>query len=201
MEATSFDYSFAHLTIDDGLSANHVKALLRGKDGFVWIGTVNGLNRFDGVNIKKYHCFDNDRQIGNDNIGMLYEDKDGIIWIGTDRGVYSYNPKEDKISYIDIWDKETGGLNWVQRINGDSKGNIWVLVPDQGIFRKSDEGTKIYQMPSGSKYKEDYFNDICLDEVAALWACTSNGKIFRYDKGYDEMVESTISRARATTCS
>ena len=189
MEASSFDYSFAHLTIDDGLSANHVKALLRGKDGFVWIGTVNGLNRFDGVNIKKYHCFDNDRQIGNDNIGMLYEDRDGIIWIGTDRGVYTYNPKEDNISYIDIWDKETGGLNWVQRINGDSKGNIWVLVPDQGIFRKSEEGTKIYQMPSGSKYKEDYFNDICLDEDAALWACTSNGKIFRYDKGYDEMVE------------
>ena len=185
LEAASFDYGFGRLTIDDGLSANHVKALLRGKDGFVWIGTVNGLNRFDGVNIKKYHCFDKNMQKGNDNIGVLFESNDGIIWIGTDRGVYTYAPKKDEISYVDIWDKETGGLNWVQRINGDTKGNIWVLVPDQGIFRKSDEGTKIYQMPSGSKYKEDYFNDICLDEDATLWACTSNGKIFRYDKGYD----------------
>ena len=189
MEAQYLDYGFAHLTIDDGLSANHVKSILRDKDGFVWIGTVNGLNRFDGVNIRKYHCFDKILQKGNDNIGVLFESNDGIIWIGTDRGVYTYNPKKDQISYIDIWDKDTGGLNWVQRINGDTKGNIWVLVPDQGIFRKSDEGTKVYQMSSGSKYKEEYFNDICLDEDATLWACTSNGKICRYDKGYDEMVE------------
>ncbi|MDE6795526.1 MAG: response regulator [Muribaculaceae bacterium] len=189
LTAQRCDYSFAHLGIDDGLNANHVKAIIRSKEGFVWIGTVNGLNRFDGANIRSYTCYDQVKEKGNNNIGALYEADDGVIWIGTDRGVYTYLPESDGISYVDIWDEDTGGLNWVQSIEGDAKGNIWVLVPDQGIFRKTSEGGNRYEMPPGGKYKEDYFNDICITPEGTLWACSSNGKVFRYDKGYDEMVE------------
>ncbi|MDE6299807.1 MAG: response regulator [Muribaculaceae bacterium] len=175
--------------IDEGLSASHVKALLRTADGFVWIGTSNGLNRYDGANVKHYLCFDKEKNRGNNNIGDLYEDSQGIIWIGTDRGVYRYIPAKDRIEYSDGFDKIAGDLNWVQSIDGDSKGNIWVLVPDQGIFRKNGEEYNLYKMPSGSRFKEEYFNDICVDSENELWACTSNGKIYRHDKGFDEMVE------------
>ncbi len=188
--AQECDQIFSHLSIDEGLSANHVKAIIRDKDGFLWIGTTNGLNRYDGASVKKYVCYDAVRQKGNNNIGALYEDPDGQIWIGTDRGVYVYNPKTDDISYVDKWDGLTNGfLNWVQDIEGDFKGNVWVLIPDMGIFRTSSEGVSRYEMPAGSQYKEDYFNDLCVTPDGTLWACSSNGKIFRHDKGYDEMVE------------
>ncbi len=184
------DQIFSHLSIDEGLSANHVKAILRDKDGFLWIGTTNGLNRYDGASVKRYTCYDEDKRKGNNNIGALYEDTEGKIWIGTDRGVYVYNPKTDKISYADNWDKLSGDfMNWVQAIEGDKKGNLWVLIPDMGIFRTSADGVNRYEMPAGSQYKEDYFNDICVTPDGTLWACSSNGKIFRHDKGYDEMVE------------
>ena len=187
--AGNFGYGFSRLNIDKGLSANHVKALIRDRYGFVWVGTSNGLNRYDGANVVQYTCYDPEKQHGNNNIGALYEDRDGVIWIGTDRGVYRYLPENGGIEYVDMWDKTTGGLNWVQRIVGDNKGNVWVLVPDQGIFRKSGNEGKNYTMPSGSRYKEEYFNDICIDRNGQLWACSSNGKVFRFDKGYDEMVE------------
>ena len=53
LTAQRCDYSFAHLGIDDGLNANHVKAIIRSKEGFVWIGTVDGLDRFDGASITR----------------------------------------------------------------------------------------------------------------------------------------------------
>ena len=188
--AQECDQVFSHLSIDEGLSANHVKAILRDKDGFLWIGTTNGLNRYDGASVKRYTCYDSEKKKGNNNIGSLYEDLDGNIWIGTDRGVYKYYPKSDKISYVDVWDNLNDGfLNWVQDIVGDKKGNIWVLIPDMGIFRTSSGGVNKYEMPSGSQYKEEFFNDLCVASDGTLWACSSNGKIFRYDKGYDEMVE------------
>lgn len=86
MQAQECDQIFSHLSIDEGLSANHVKAILRDKDGFLWIGTTNGLNRYDGASVKRYICYDHEKQRGNNNIGALYEAPDGIIWIGTDRG-------------------------------------------------------------------------------------------------------------------
>lgn len=188
--AQECDQIFSHLSIDEGLSANHVKAILRDKDGFLWIGTTNGLNRYDGASVKRYTCYDENKQKGNNNIGALYEDSDGNIWIGTDRGVYLYNPETDAISYVDKWDSLTNNfMNWVQDIEGDTKGNIWVLIPDMGIFRASSEGISKYEMPAGSQYKEDYYNDLCVTPDGTLWACSSNGKIFRHDKGYDEMVE------------
>ncbi|MDE6577630.1 MAG: response regulator [Muribaculaceae bacterium] len=185
---------FSHLSIDEGLSANHVKAILRDRNGFLWIGTTNGLNRYDGMYIKKYVCQDVEKNRGNNNIGKLYEDGAGNVWIGTDRGVYIYSPKTDKISYVDIWDNLGDGfMNWVQDIEGDDKGNIWVLIPDMGIFRSSTGGVNKYEMPVGSQYKEDYFNDLCVADDGSLWACSSNGKLFRYDEGYDAMVEVNFS--------
>lgn len=192
MQAYTYDHNqvFSHISIDEGLSANHVKAILRDKDGFIWIGTTNGLNRYDGATVKKYTCFDALKQKGNNNIGVLHEDTEGNIWIGTDRGVYMYKPETDRISYVDAWDSLADGfLNWVQDIVGDDKGNMWVLIPDMGIFRTSAGGVNRYEMPEGSQYKEDYFNDLCLTDDGILWACSSNGKVFKYDKGYDEMVE------------
>ena len=183
---------FSHISIDEGLSANHVKAVMRDRNGFLWIGTTNGLNRYDGSLVKRYSCHDSERNKGNNNIGYLYEDSKGTIWIGTDRGVYYYTPETEIISYADYWDDLAGGaLNWVQDIEGDDKGNIWVLIPDQGIFRTSANGVNLYNMPKGSPYnnKEDFYNDICVTPDGTLWACSSNGKIYRYDKGYDEMVE------------
>ncbi len=51
-EAQECDQIFSHLSIAEGLSANHVKAIVRDRDGFLWIGTTNGLNRYDGASVK-----------------------------------------------------------------------------------------------------------------------------------------------------
>ena len=80
---------------------------------------------------------------GNHNISALFEDKDKKLWVGTDRGVYLYDMMLDTFTALD--DKAESGAsldNWVSNIVADSVGNIWVVIPDQGVFRYA--GKKLY---------------------------------------------------------
>ena len=81
-----------YVTSAQNLSQNNVKTIIQDGKGFMWFGTKNGLNRFDGKKVRIYNCYDEKRGIGNNNISALFEDKNKNIWVGTDRGIYIYNP-------------------------------------------------------------------------------------------------------------
>ena len=81
--------NFKNLSIRNGLSQNTVNAILQDRKGFMWLGTKDGLNRYDGLSFRKFkHDAANPRSIGNSFITSLYEDFNGNIWVGTDAGVY-----------------------------------------------------------------------------------------------------------------
>src|ERR1035437_1549748 len=74
---------FKHLTVNDGLSDNTVSAILQDKEGFMWLGTNDGLNKYDGYKFTIYrHNPGDTNSIGAGLIGCIYEDKEGLIWIG-----------------------------------------------------------------------------------------------------------------------
>jgi len=92
------DNYFNKLTIEDGLSQNKANCFLRDKAGYMWIGTGNGLNRFDGRNIKVFEKdFDGDN-LRNIEVFDLLEDKSGEIWIASQKGLFKYNPVKDEIT-------------------------------------------------------------------------------------------------------
>lgn len=181
------NYSFLHVTCEDGLSASNVKSIVRDDLGFVWFGTKNGLNRFDGHDIKRYDCYDPDKKRGNNNIGALYYAGDSVLWVGTDRGIFRYDLKTEKFTYVD--NKAPDGTyphNWVQRIAGDDKGNVWTLLPDLGIFRIKGDKVSFYPLNSGSEqFKEIFYSDICVDSSGTVWAATTGDGIYRYDSRSD----------------
>ena len=75
---------FEHLTIDDGLSQNAGLALLQDRQGYLWIGTQDGLNRYDGYTLIHFkHDPDNPQTISANSIIALYEDRDSFLWVGT----------------------------------------------------------------------------------------------------------------------
>lgn len=174
-------YSFKHINSSNGLSASNVKCILRDSQGFVWFGTKNGLNLYDGIEVDRLKCFDFEKKHGNDNIGALYEDKSGNIWIGTDRGVFLFDPKDMKFHYVDI--KSTGGVapnNYVLRICGDDKGNVWVLLPTQGLFRYSGDKVEFYPNPDIPNDKQNYYTDFTITPSGEIYAISNSSDIYIY---------------------
>lgn len=104
---------FTHVTCESGLSQNNVKAIAKDADGFLWFGTKNGLNRYDGRTIVRKNC--SDGTVEGHDISALFAGTDGALWVGTESGLFVYQPKDDKFSYVDAKTKEGIGISQIGR--------------------------------------------------------------------------------------
>jgi|GEM_PF-3648347 len=137
-----FRLSFHHLTREEGLSNNNVFSMHRDSKGFLWLGTVNGLNRFDGTSCRVYKP--ENSGIRDVDIRNLVEDREGNLWVGTKSGLSRYNRKTD--NFIDIHAPEgeknfdsfpfcidNKGLLWV-RIKGSKSDGLYTYNPKTGQY-------------------------------------------------------------------
>ena len=180
-------FYFTHINGENGLSASNVKVILQDSYGFMWFGTKNGLNRYDGTSILQFNCDDLKAGIGNHNISALYEDKERRLWVGTDRGIYIYDPTMDIFTRLkpESPDKVTPG-NWVAEILADSVGNVWVLIPDQGLFRFSGtDKVRHYPITDKSNFKNESPECIAVNQDGEVWVGTSGVGLFKYNQDKD----------------
>ena len=129
-------YYFKSLNIRDGLSQNTVNDILQDKTGFIWFGTKDGLNRYDGSSFRKFKYDRKDKHsIGNNYILALYEDVEGNIWVGTDVGLYIYYPKRDIFEPFRQLSNENTTIDYAAAmITGDKNGDVWITAERQGLF-------------------------------------------------------------------
>lgn len=151
-------YYFRTLDIRNGLSQNTVNAIIQDRHGFMWFGTKDGLNRFDGLSFRLFKR--EETNLGNNFITALYEDEKGNIWVGTDVGVYIYNPLLEKFTSFDF-KSDCGSLikHAITLISGDGKGNIWISADSDGLF--------CYNMHSGKLF--NYLSDPFRGNVTRFW--------------------------------
>ena len=123
-----------HYSVNEGLSQSSVYSILQDKIGFLWIGTGDGLNKFDGYKFTTFkHQNDNESSLDNNTIRGLLEDSLGKIWIGTELGLNVYDPLTDKISRIFIKNLKGNVLNAINPL-GFSGNNIWIWRRGDGIM-------------------------------------------------------------------
>lgn len=133
---------FRAIEPEDGMSNNKVNCILQDKRGFVWIGTQDGLNRFDG---KYFAIFKNDPSdlstVSGNKITDLYEDKSGILWIATsDGGLTKYNyhlPDTQKFKQFKYGPHISNGIpeNTINKIREDRWGNLWLATSGSYVVR------------------------------------------------------------------
>ena len=121
---------FDHLDNSDGLSQVSVSAMLQDHRGFLWFGTSDGLNRYDGYEFKIfYHEPDDPSSLSHRRVRALFEDRDGSLWIGTDGGGLNLL-KQDGSTFVhsrhDPENPQSLSNDHVLAITQDSAGSIWV---------------------------------------------------------------------------
>ena len=95
--AQTTDYSFSKLDVRDGLSNNNVDAIYKDRQGFLWFGTISGVNRYDGYTCKAFQHSDQDStSMENDNVTGIYDGPDGKIWMSTYVGIDIYDPSTEQ---------------------------------------------------------------------------------------------------------
>ncbi|MEI7726936.1 MAG: two-component regulator propeller domain-containing protein, partial [Bacteroidota bacterium] len=136
------DYFFQKLTTVNGLSSNLIHCVFRDSRGYVWIGTSNGLNRYDGKNIKIYHHNAADPQsLPRESIRVITEDKEGHLWMGADYGLVEFDPLTEQFH---LYRNEEGnrrslGKDHIPCPFIDSQNNLWV---------GTEEGLKLFDPKS-----------------------------------------------------
>ena len=138
LQADTTDLKFNHFSIEHGLSHNNIYGIAQDKYGFLWFGTMEGLNRFDGISFKIYHSDNsNPNSLTHNIISDLMTDKAGIMWISTDTGgLDRYDPAADRFTHFrcDPSNPRTIGSNRIYIVYEDSAGTLWVGT-DQGLSR------------------------------------------------------------------
>lgn len=183
----SHNFYFRNINKENGLSQTDIKAIAQTPDGFMWFGTRNKLNRYDGRNIKVFDCHDRDKNIRNNNITALHTKENNVLYVGTDIGVFMLNPKFESFSYIDkAADDGVSMTNWVSDIKADSEGNTWIVLPNQGVFRIDTAGNiRHYVFGSADEPDNGSAESICIDKSDKVWIGTNGNGIYRYDSNSD----------------
>ncbi len=124
------DYRFEHITVKDGLSLSYVTSIAQDKNGYLWFGTQDGLNKYDGFSFVVYkHDPFNDSSIPSGDIIDILVDKKGKMWLGTDGGgLARFDPKKETCLRLehDPSDSLSLSSNSITSLYQDSRGNIWV---------------------------------------------------------------------------
>ena len=134
---------FLHLTTNDGLANNRVKAIFQDSKGFIWFGTDDGLSRYDGYQFKTYSFtpFDSCSLRGH-FITAITQDKQGKLWIGTfNEGVYSFDPVTECFQHLPVKHLDQTEDGGVLKIYIDKQEMLW-LITEHLIIKRFDLKTK-----------------------------------------------------------
>jgi ligand-binding sensor domain-containing protein/signal transduction histidine kinase len=173
---------FEHISIEEGLSQSGVNCILQDSKGFLWFGTGDGLNKYDGYTFKVYkHDPDNAGSLSNNDVLALFEDRSGTLWIGTRRGLNKYNPRDETFTrWLNDSDNPSSlSHNHVLSIYESQDGILWIGTKGGGLNRfdkDSDQFTRWLNKPENSNsLSHNDVLSISSDCSGTLWIGTRNG--------------------------
>ena len=161
------DFTFKNISVKDGLAESTVKVIFEDHNGFIYFGTENGLDVYDGYEFTNYqmNSFDEASLLGN-KISSIHEDSNHMIWVGSELGVSLFDPSKREFSRP----IETGEEELVdsETITDDSEGNIWIKLKDNGL---------VYQYNTASDELKDMNHSFSDDEIVTVLHRAPSGTI------------------------
>lgn len=176
---------FDHITVDNGLSQNTVEKFFQDSKGFVWIGTRDGLNKYDGINFEIFRNNRNDsNSLASNWITAIAEDSEGNIWIGSD-GLNVYSPEYDKLTRFKVDLKNKFGFRGgkVNDFEFDKDQTIW-MATNAGLVHYFPKEKKFVTYRHDANNPKSIANNIVFDIVI-----TKDDRLFLCLDGSDPIYE------------
>ncbi|MFO7923382.1 MAG: two-component regulator propeller domain-containing protein [Bacteroidales bacterium] len=184
LQASQDNWRIVNYSLEDGLSQISVNNIFQDSRGFLWIGTQDGLNRFDGYNFEIYrHQPSDPYSLSNSTIQSVIEDSDGNIWVGTEDGLNKFDRKKN---IFEVYRHEPGNPaslsdNNIYYVYQDRAGKIWLKTeegidmfdPDTGVFTHYSHYNDVFTFITGP----NYFS-IFEDSGGRLWVGSKDGLLF-----------------------
>ncbi|MCD4724333.1 MAG: histidine kinase [Bacteroidales bacterium] len=166
-----------------GLSQNTVNCIIQDREGYMWFGTWDGLNQYDGY---EFRIFNKQNGMSNPTINALLEDDKGIIWIGTQDGLNSFDRETRSFTYYKNIPNESNSLsnNSINDIYQDSEGFLWISTV-QGL-NKFDKINNVYtrykfSISNTDSIKSNWINKVMEDSDGFLWIASRLG-LFKFNR-------------------
>ena len=187
--AAGSGYSFKNFNTNNGLSQNSVRTIMQDSLGFMWFGTKDGLNRFDGTTFKLFK-FSPDGILSDNVFNRIIQDVDNNIWLSTDEGVYIYDQYNE---HFHLFNRKTNDNDSVSGVVtdmvADEDGGIWMSVEGKGVFHynQTNDVLDFYSTP----IVEDGIKMVCLypDNNKGIWVFPYSSFIIHIDKAKKEVTQ------------
>ena len=180
--------AFEHFSIEEGLSQATILCILQDSRGFIWIGTFDGLNKYDGYNFTVYkEDIDDTNSLSNNTVSSVYEDRSGVIWIGTDNGLNQYDRQADKFKRYMHNPADTNSLssNKIRSIYEDRTGKLWIGTYGGGLIKFDPQKNQFQHYKHDANNPNSLSNDFVYriygDTSGVLWIGTYGGGLNKFD--------------------
>ena len=177
---------FDHLTSVEGLSSNIINCVIMDYQGYVWIGTNDGLDRYDGYSVKEYiNTVDDSTSLHNNEIFTLYEDNDSNLWIGTRSSIDLYDRKTDRFQHFYAFGLDSDNFGHaITSISQYDDSTLWMGTIDIGIYILNTNNFSWKYLPLKSVNHPDKniirVKSIYKDYMGNMWVGTLDNGLLKY---------------------
>jgi len=167
---------FEYLTVDNGLSNNRIRCILRDSKGFLWIGTEMGLNKYDGLHVMVYENIATQKNsISGNDVYCIFEDSKKNLWLGTNGGLNLFDRNTETFSsYLQTP---------INSITEDKEHNIWVTT-NVALYKLTGKGKEIIHYSVPTQNTEPSVNKFLvtdIDHEGFLWLVDHSDILWRFD--------------------
>jgi signal transduction histidine kinase/ligand-binding sensor domain-containing protein/DNA-binding response OmpR family regulator len=185
--AQNNQFQFSHLDISNGLSHNNVTSILKDDKGFMWFGTLSGLNRYDGYKFKTFkHSVTDSASLDDDYIVNINRGPENKLWIETRSGINIYDPATEKFTHNIAGFLHSISIDrYIAVIKKDREGDFWFLHKSWGIYRYNPVSKKtihlLHQAADTVTISENAVSDLAQDSDGNILLIYRSGILERMD--------------------